>query len=340
MPNKRDRPQSLDGEGNSTDAAALRRRQLTAERTRRYRERLRVAGTSVRPPTQEQLQQGEQIISLAFTEQDAAETLTQLGLRVQGVTLAQDTGAAHVQQGAIAVNKHDQLYRATNTRRAINRSPPPPPVERPRLDQGPSGPVAPPASRDPAQSSLSRFFHTRPAPNPLASTASKQPTGQQRVRPSSPAPPLPFNNRAPVFLGDEDNRPFNTEFSPDTEDRRPPNEQDDGDDEHNDEHDDEHNDEHNGEHDDGQDGDDEHDDEHGGEHDTGTGEEPHAQDDEAGQEAALNSAPLSDQSTVSDQHSDADSPPFNFASEHSDDEDSSDEDEISAHNYTVQKLLD
>ncbi len=43
----------------------------------------------------EQLQQGEQIVDLALTEEEAAAvTLTQLDLRVQGVALGQDvTGA-------------------------------------------------------------------------------------------------------------------------------------------------------------------------------------------------------------------------------------------------------
>jgi len=41
---------------------------------------------------------------------DAAITLTQLGLRVQGVTLAQDAADARDQQGAVAVDEHDELY--------------------------------------------------------------------------------------------------------------------------------------------------------------------------------------------------------------------------------------
>jgi hypothetical protein len=140
MSAKRGRPVSED----TLDTAVLRRRQETARRVREHRQRRQAAQPASAPPTADQLQQGEQIISLAFTHEDAAETLAQLGLRVQGVTVAQDAGAARVQQGAIAVDEHDQLYRAAD------RSPPPPLAERPRLDQGPSGPVAPPASRGPA----------------------------------------------------------------------------------------------------------------------------------------------------------------------------------------------
>lgn len=62
-------------------------------------------------PTREQLQQGEQIVNLALTEEEAAAvTLTQLGLRVQGVTLAQDATDARQQEQATAIDEHQTLY--------------------------------------------------------------------------------------------------------------------------------------------------------------------------------------------------------------------------------------
>jgi hypothetical protein len=107
MAEKRGRPISTD----STDPQILRRRQLTAARTQLYRERQRAARTAATTqPTPDQLSHGERVVDAAFTEQDAAETLTQLGLRVQGVTLAQDPHATAAQDRSFAVNDHHQLY--------------------------------------------------------------------------------------------------------------------------------------------------------------------------------------------------------------------------------------
>jgi hypothetical protein len=107
MVQKRGRPTSTD----SADPQILRRRQLTAARVQLYRERQQAARTaSTVQPTPDQLSHGEQIVDAAFTEQDAAETLTQLGLRVQGVTLAQDPNAPATQDRSFAVNDHHQLY--------------------------------------------------------------------------------------------------------------------------------------------------------------------------------------------------------------------------------------
>lgn len=326
MPDKRDRPQSL----RIDDAAAARRRQLTAERTRQWRDRQRAARAATTQLTPEQLQQGEQIVSLAFTDEDAAETLTQLGLRVQGVTLAQDAGAAHIQQGAVAVNEHDQLYHADT--QAINRSQQSPPAEYLNLDQGPSGPLSQSASRCPNQSSLSQFFRTRPAPNPLASTTSNRPIGQQNVRTPSPELPFPFDSHAPVFLGDDNDQPFDAELPTEINDERPPDEQDNGDDE---------DDEEDNRNDEGDDGDDkednEQDGEQDGEQDNDTGEEQDTQNNEVDQEALIHS----DQSAASDHDSNTESSAYNFASEHSmhSEEDESSDNEISAHDYTVQKLF-
>jgi hypothetical protein len=74
MPLKRGRPVS----NPTTDPAVIRRREQTAVRAREYYARRRTAATANTTVTLEQLQQGERIVSLAFTEEDAAITLTQL----------------------------------------------------------------------------------------------------------------------------------------------------------------------------------------------------------------------------------------------------------------------
>ena len=90
---------------------SVRRRELTARRTREYRARQRALRNVAEIPTREQLQQGEQIVNLALTEEEAAAmTLTQLGLRVQGVTLAQDAADAREQEQATAIDEHQTLY--------------------------------------------------------------------------------------------------------------------------------------------------------------------------------------------------------------------------------------
>ena len=109
MAEKRGRPISTD----STDPQVLRRRQLTAARTQLYRERQRAARTAAAAaaqPTPDQLSHGERVVDAAFTEQDAAETLSQLGFRVQGVTLAQDPNATAAQDRSVAVDDHHRLY--------------------------------------------------------------------------------------------------------------------------------------------------------------------------------------------------------------------------------------
>jgi hypothetical protein len=90
-------------------SSVLQRRQETARRVRELCKRRKATRLPQVPATAEQLQQGEQIISLSFTDEDAAETLAQLGLRVQGVTLPQNAGDARLQQEAVAIDEHDAL---------------------------------------------------------------------------------------------------------------------------------------------------------------------------------------------------------------------------------------
>jgi hypothetical protein len=97
MPQKRGRPVSE----LSDDCTLNRQRQLAAARMRDLRRRQRPVYRTTVQPTPAQLQQGERIIDLGFTEYDAAETLAQLGLRTQGLTLAQDASNARLQQDAV-----------------------------------------------------------------------------------------------------------------------------------------------------------------------------------------------------------------------------------------------
>lgn len=108
MPGKRGRPIS----GESDHADVNHRRELDRERQRRRRERLRTVGASRRVErTTEQLEQGEQIINLTTSAEDeAATTLLQLGLRVQGLTLPQDLAEAELQRNAIDADEDHQMY--------------------------------------------------------------------------------------------------------------------------------------------------------------------------------------------------------------------------------------
>src|SRR5271163_3356160 len=106
MPPKRGRP-PLD----TDDLATIQRRQKNAERARRFYNRRKASHAAITPVTHEQLQQGEAIVDLAFTHEDAVPTPTEVGLRVPpGIILAQDPKNAHLQATAVEVDEHDMLY--------------------------------------------------------------------------------------------------------------------------------------------------------------------------------------------------------------------------------------
>jgi hypothetical protein len=58
-------------------------------------------------------------------EEEAAVTLTQLGLRVSGLILAQDPVDAQLQQSATAVDEHRPLYDPPSLTTARTHHPPP-----------------------------------------------------------------------------------------------------------------------------------------------------------------------------------------------------------------------
>lgn len=107
MASKRGRPILED----DRDAAIERRRIQTRERMRQLRQRQREGNDSIAARTAEQLAQGEQIINFTTsTEDDAAATLLQLGLRVQDLTLPQNPTEAELQRNATDADEHHEIY--------------------------------------------------------------------------------------------------------------------------------------------------------------------------------------------------------------------------------------
>ncbi|KIW19427.1 hypothetical protein PV08_03722 [Exophiala spinifera] len=181
MPSKRERPLFEGVE----DPALARRRALGAARVQRLRDRRRAARDAQTRPTQAQLQQGEQIISLAMTdEEEAAVTLSQMGLRVSGLTLAQDAQDAQLQQGATEVDEHQMLYGPYIYTAARNHHPSP---SHPTTIAPTSQPSPPSTSCPSSQSQLSQFFSSRPSDNPF-STRAQHTTAPPPVRPSPVRP--------------------------------------------------------------------------------------------------------------------------------------------------------
>lgn len=105
MAPKRGRPVSMD----ITDPVVLRRRELTAARVRRHRQKsTRTAGNA--PLNPRQLLQSDAVIESALIDVDAELTDAFLGLCVADLPLPRDSDDAHLQQNAIPVNEHDMLY--------------------------------------------------------------------------------------------------------------------------------------------------------------------------------------------------------------------------------------
>ena len=189
MPQKRGRPVS-----EADDPILIRQRQLAAARSRTRNSRRRAERQVNLQPTPAQLQQGERIIELGFTDQDAAETLAQLGLRTQGLTLAQDANDARLQQAAVAVDEHDGLYHdedhvvagAVQDLTTITAS-------SSVHHQRSTGP------------DLARFFRTLPARNPFSSTPSRgqsEPTlHTSRAQLSNLGSPKPAPSYSPITPG-------------------------------------------------------------------------------------------------------------------------------------------
>src|SRR5271154_6870848 len=178
MPPKRGRPVSH----HTDDPVILERRRKNAERQMQYYNRKKAAQAVNTPIKVEQLQQGELIIDLGFTNEDAEPTPSQLGLRVPpDVRLAEDPSNS-LQSGAVEVDEYEGLYQDQEVRNddytdyyQVTTPPRQSPTLRP-LTPRPLTP-RPPTPRPPTPRTLTP---TPPTPRP--------PT----PRPPTPRPPTPI----------------------------------------------------------------------------------------------------------------------------------------------------
>ena len=165
------------------------------------------------------------IIDLTFDEWDTAQTSNALRLRVQGMTLAQDSNDARLQPNAIPVHEHEGLYTDNNLnpvqhQSQITPNPPIPYRSPPRSIPQPinnrsnffhsrsnnSHSSLPEASHPPvnnsrtSQPNISQFFRSLPPANPFPSNTTNHPI-QTPVPPSQPTSPM--NNNLTNFQDDQ-----------------------------------------------------------------------------------------------------------------------------------------
>lgn len=164
---KRGRPLSTE----SDSLHVNRHREQARARMRQFRERLRVVNATPTAVSEWQLQQGEQIINTIGLEIDrAAPTPDQLGLRVQGVTLAQDADGAQLAHSAVPIDEHEILYAdhdhhhmpSTHVTTNIKSA-----AEFFRRFQKP---IVQSSNRDVSQAQMSHYFQSLPATNPFAAS--------------------------------------------------------------------------------------------------------------------------------------------------------------------------
>lgn len=175
MPEKRGRPRSIP----HSDPALQQRREQERVRQQTRRQRQRETLAAALQPTDEQDEQRNLILQRPFIEKDAPPTLAQLGLRVQGLILAQDPVDAQLQQQSIEVEDHYALYntKIQSSTNPVNPSsadipgpftlqasrPPPLPSQRPVADfftSHPTYPIFSPSRID--ASSIFRAFSAVP----------------------------------------------------------------------------------------------------------------------------------------------------------------------------------
>lgn len=158
MPSKHDRSIS----NISNDFALSRRRQLRAERNRRYRARQRATHTAPTSSTYTQLQQGEQIIDLIpLEEEQPPNTISSIGVRVQGITLPQDAQDARLQQETQPTDEHLTLYQK-NLQQRVNRA-----FFRQFASPKTGPPIASSSSNAQPLATLSQYFRSLPPNNPI-----------------------------------------------------------------------------------------------------------------------------------------------------------------------------
>lgn len=174
MPTKRGRPLSNPDPNPAIQRAreqARRRRQALIQRRRQDR-----AATIL--PSIEQNEQQNLLLEQSFTENHVPSTLLQLGLRVQGLTLAQDFEDAQLQREATDIDEHHTLYdpdRRDHTH-LLESHRAPPPQSLPQSLRAPRRPIA-------------DFFTSNPRSNSFSHPSSRVPnatlpTSTTPVRPS------------------------------------------------------------------------------------------------------------------------------------------------------------
>ena len=145
MPSKRGRPISTD----TIDPSVLRKRLLNANRVRRHRENKRATAALAVSQTPAQLNQVEAIAPRLFSEDQPLDTVSALGLRIDGLDLAQDPDREALRQESEPINEQDTLY-ATRENRVIAE---------------PTIPVTPvPTARPPEPHLLRRIPHGQTLP--------------------------------------------------------------------------------------------------------------------------------------------------------------------------------
>ena len=172
---KRGRPLS----SNVEDPVVLRRREAWRRQQENRRSRRRTHAAS-KQPTQKQLQQGEQILNFAIKEEEyAAVTSTQLGLRVQGVTLAQDFEDARYQRHALPCDEHTTLYQTGEQAHATNSLRQPSPLE------GDFRRFMANATVEQNKQSSSEFYHPLPTETASSPSLAQHQNRDRSVRDSS-----------------------------------------------------------------------------------------------------------------------------------------------------------
>jgi len=172
----------------SNDPAVQWRREQTAARNRAYYERQRQARAALVQPTAEQEQQRNDVLERPITAEDATATLAQLGLRVQNMTLAQNSTDAQLQEQAVPVDDHHALYDSDDHLETTDQ------LRNPRIPSSPpyrAPPSPPPPPREPGRPrrhSTTQSSTSLPIPNPLRDHRTQSPRRSSPAR-SSFSPP-------------------------------------------------------------------------------------------------------------------------------------------------------
>jgi hypothetical protein len=206
MPRKRGRPVLRD----TDDPVILQRRQRAADRVRQHR-RNRQLVAAIAQQTLPQSQQAEDIADRPFEEIEVAQTLAGLGLRVQGVTLAQDTIDAQLQQDAVHVEEHEALY---------HEGDPTGIEDQPTLLERRHSPIISTHTDDTPhnQLDLTRYFHTLPSRSPFASAiAGPLVNSALENTPAIQQTSPPIVDDPPRFTPDDDDLYFTADESADDE---------------------------------------------------------------------------------------------------------------------------